>query len=278
MQRPPAATVLGVVRGQYQHPRLAARRHAGRVSRPGDLAGHHRGDPRRRRLLCGGRHHLHRRPSRPCAQPDAVPRHLRCARQYRPDPGVADVAPGLGNRQHHHGGLCAAVVVLDPVRLAGRSQKRTGAHPGLHRHLRAADLIGIRAGPRHLAGDPEVGHLRVRRVEHPGRRLPLRHDRLECGVQRYPGTVERDDHRHRHHGRWHGYRLGQRRRGHVALPAPQRQGGAPGGVGSIRCGHSAGAVDHPRRPVVGGQQRPGFGHRPDRRDPRHAAPGWPCRT
>jgi energy-coupling factor transporter transmembrane protein EcfT len=44
-----------------------------------------------------------------------------------------------------------------------------------------------------------------------------------------------------------------------------------GGVCRVWRGHSTGAADHPRRPAVGGQQRPGGGDRPDRRDPRHAA-------
>ena len=35
--------------------------------------------------FCRGGHHLHRRPPWSRAQPDLVPRHLRGARQYRPD-------------------------------------------------------------------------------------------------------------------------------------------------------------------------------------------------
>ena len=149
MQRSSAATVLGLVRRQHFHPRPAAGRHAGGVSRPGDLAGDHRRDPRRRRFLCGGRHHFHRRSAWSRTEPDPVAGDLRRARQYRPDAGLADVASGLGNRQHHHRRVRVAVAVLDPVRLAGGSQKRAGADPDLHRDFRAADLVGVRPRSRH---------------------------------------------------------------------------------------------------------------------------------
>ena len=149
VQRSSAATVLGLVRRQHFHPRPAAGRDARGVSRPGDLAGDHRRDPRCRRFLRGGRDHLHCRSSWPRTEPDPVARDLRRARQYRPDPGLADVAPGLGNRQHHHRRVRVAVAVLDPVRFAGGSEKRAGADPDLHRDFRAADLVGLRPRSRH---------------------------------------------------------------------------------------------------------------------------------
>ncbi len=123
VQRPSAATVLGLVCGQYFHPWPAAGSHAGGVSRAGDLAGDHRRHPRCRRFVCRGRDHLDCRAPWPRAEPDAVPGNFRRARQHRPDAGFADVASGLGNRQHHHCGVCPAVAVLDPVRLAGRGEK-----------------------------------------------------------------------------------------------------------------------------------------------------------
>ena len=129
-----------------------------------------RGD-RRGGIVRDRRRDFDRRTTRACTESHALACDLRRARQHWADHRLAVVAARLGNRQHDHRRLRAAVARDHCVRHACGSQERAGADARVHRRVRGADVDRVGTRSRYAAGDPEVVHLCVRRAQPAGGRF-----------------------------------------------------------------------------------------------------------
>ncbi len=266
-----APAFLGLVCGQHQHSRPAARRNARRLPASCDLASGAGGDHRRGRIVRHCWRDFHCRTTRACAESDPLAGDLRRARQYWPDHRLATVAARLGNGEHNDRRLRFALARDDPVRHAGASEPCAGAHARVHCRVRRADADRLGLRSRHLAGDPEVVHLCVRGPESDRGRFSGDAHQLAQRLPCRTGADERGRDRDRHDCRGHRHRLGQCGRGHVALSGAVGQRSGSGGVGGVRRGHSADSAGHARR-LAGGRQRPArLDLRSDCHDSRHVA-------